>query len=158
MDPSNWAKRSCSSSYPHPTSCSRMKSRKRRVCSQHLPGTCSETVMEEKLWGSGCDKGAEFCFCCYTKAYGFHPQENLLLSHTNTRMKEKDFAMECFSSLGTCHEAFRLYSSTELKETVQFQRFCSDSVFPTVSIIVPMSQCHSSFSSVFSSWDVLRPS
>lgn len=104
---------------PPPPSCSWMKSRKRRVLSQHLPETCPETVMEGKLGESGCDKGAEFCFCCYTVAYGFHPQENLLLCHTNARMKEKDFATECFSSLGNCHEAFRLHSSTELKEIVR---------------------------------------
>lgn len=97
-----------------------MKSRKRRVRSQHLPESCPETVMEGKLRESGCDKGAEFCFCCYTEAYGFHPQENLLLCHTNARMKEKGFATECCSSLGTCHKVFRFHSSTELKEIVRF--------------------------------------
>lgn len=92
------------SSLHAPTPSSWIKSGKWRVYSQHLPGNCPENrVLKRKLGGAGCDKGVEFYFCCYAEAYGFHPQENLLLGHTKACMKEKDFAVECISMLGTCH-------------------------------------------------------
>lgn len=112
MDPSRWAETCLSNLSSFQNQAVGSRTGRRGVCSQLIPGNFFERrMLERELNGAGCDRGVEFDLCCYSEAYGFHPQEKsafLLAATLMQAWREKTLLSNASPGLASVIKVFCL--------------------------------------------------